>query len=145
MIFLSYLQFLFQSTTHHGVHSPFIFDFIDHCFYNQEWRKKRFIPWNDKQLVKLDRLFKKQIQNYFSKTNPITQNKYDLHFLDWKIKPLPKQPSESSLWVFSNTHTNRSQWHLFSQQAPLRVDFFFWGLVLFKTDQAKESFLLRIL
>lgn len=31
----SYLKFIYYSTNHHGVHSPFIFNLVTKCFYNQ--------------------------------------------------------------------------------------------------------------
>jgi hypothetical protein len=30
----SYLNFLWNSTNQHGVHSPFVFDLVTKCFYN---------------------------------------------------------------------------------------------------------------
>lgn len=33
-IFKSYLKFLWKSTNAHGVHSPFVFDLVRKCFYN---------------------------------------------------------------------------------------------------------------
>jgi predicted O-methyltransferase YrrM len=34
---LSYIKFLFGSTNHHGVHSPFVFDFITKCLYDKSY------------------------------------------------------------------------------------------------------------
>lgn len=33
---LEYIKFLFKSTNQHGVHSPFVFDLITKCFYDQK-------------------------------------------------------------------------------------------------------------
>lgn len=35
MIFNSLLKFLWHSTNHHGVHSPFVFQLVTKCFYNK--------------------------------------------------------------------------------------------------------------
>lgn len=35
-IFKSYLKFLWKSTNAHGVHSPFVFDLVQKCFYDTE-------------------------------------------------------------------------------------------------------------
>lgn len=32
---ISYIRFLFNSTNHHGIHSPFVFDLITKCFYKK--------------------------------------------------------------------------------------------------------------
>ena len=32
----SYLSFLLKSTNEHGVHSPFVFDFVTKCLYNKQ-------------------------------------------------------------------------------------------------------------
>ena len=31
----SYLKYLAKATNRHGVHSPFVYDFLDHCLYNK--------------------------------------------------------------------------------------------------------------
>ncbi len=36
----SYLQFLFKSTNHHGVHSPFVYDLVTKCFYKDSSHNK---------------------------------------------------------------------------------------------------------
>lgn len=33
---LSYIKFLFQATNQHGVHSPFVYDFVTKCLYDKE-------------------------------------------------------------------------------------------------------------
>lgn len=35
-----YIKFLWKSTTNHGVHSPFVYNFITKCFYYKEMRLK---------------------------------------------------------------------------------------------------------
>ena len=32
---IQYLKFLYLSTNQHGVHSPFVFNFITKCFYDK--------------------------------------------------------------------------------------------------------------
>ena len=34
--FVSYLKFLLKSTNEHGVHSPFVFNFVTKCLYSKE-------------------------------------------------------------------------------------------------------------
>lgn len=33
---IQYIKFLIASTNHHGVHSPFVYNLVTKCFYNQE-------------------------------------------------------------------------------------------------------------
>ena len=37
----SYLQFLLKSTNQHGVHSPFVYDFVTKCLYNNQLIPKK--------------------------------------------------------------------------------------------------------
>ena len=41
MSFISYLKFLIKSTNQHGVHSPFIYNFVTRCLYNKQLVKPR--------------------------------------------------------------------------------------------------------
>ncbi len=43
---LSYFQFLFASTNHHGIHSPFVFSLVTECFYNRKL-SSTFSLYND--------------------------------------------------------------------------------------------------
>ena len=36
MQFKSYLKFLLKSTNEHGVHSPFVYNFVTRCLYNKQ-------------------------------------------------------------------------------------------------------------
>lgn len=57
---------------------------------------------------------------------------------------IKSKPDINTIWVFSGVHHNRKKWLHLSQKAPIRIDCFFWGILLFKEDQAQESFSLRI-
>ena len=41
MSIISYLKFLIRSTNQHGVHSPFVYNFITRCLYNKQLVKPR--------------------------------------------------------------------------------------------------------
>ncbi|MFY0604078.1 MAG: class I SAM-dependent methyltransferase [Flavobacteriaceae bacterium] len=48
----TYLQFLLKSTNQHGVHSPFVFNFVTKCLYKKQERKKYSVfVKNKKQLL----------------------------------------------------------------------------------------------
>ena len=35
----SFIKFLFKSNNQHGIHSPFVYDLVTHCFYNTSVKK----------------------------------------------------------------------------------------------------------
>ena len=139
--FFHYFLFCCKATTHHGVHSPFIFQLITNCFFNSEWLKIRRLPITADGFHKMDLLFKKLLKDYFAKNE---KNRFTLTFKNELKIPTAVQPDENSIWVFSGIHTQRKKWLAFSYKENVRLDFFYWGILLFKTDQAKETFLLRI-
>lgn len=56
----SYINFLFRSTNHHGVHSPFVFNLVTNCFYDknkyadyQMLKNIRSKLNNDDQIIKI--------------------------------------------------------------------------------------------
>lgn len=142
--FFKYLLFCRFAKTQHSVHSPFVFSLVCSCFFCSKWKKQRFFPSNRKQFQALDSLFKKKLQNYFATIGP-EETDYELHFMD-DLNQIPRQAlNPKSVWIFSGIDTAREQWKKISFKESVRLDFFFWGILFFKTDQAKESFLLRIL
>jgi hypothetical protein len=141
--FFKYLFFYRQAKTQHGVHSPFVFALVCSCFFCAEWKKQRFFPWNKERFKTLDLLFKKRLQNYFAAA-AFEEVAFELHFIE-DLSKTPKQTINSkSVWVFSGINTTREQWQKINFEESVRLDFFFWGVLFFKADQAKETFLLRI-
>ena len=143
---LRYLWFCRRATNQHGVHSPFVFDFVCSCFYTPYWKSIRFFPWRREQFSKINTLFTHQIRQYFDKQNALTQVNYSLRFIDWSTKQFPTAaPKSNDIWVFSGVHHYRNAWQESATIAPVVLDFYFWGILCFKTDQAQQSFLLRII
>ncbi len=139
--FFQYLIFCLKATTHHGVHSPFVYQLTTNCFYTSEWRKKRTFPLTENGFQKMDMLFKQRLTSYFTKEG---RTQFKLSFQKELQPPPSVQPDENTVWVFSGIHSQREEWLKFSCQENIRLDFFYWGVLFFKTDQAKELFLLRI-
>lgn len=141
---IRYLYFWFYSSNQHGVHSPFVFDLVSHCFFNKDWKKIKFFPFTNDQFKSLDRQFQERLKNYFSHKVSTTQTLYTLKFVtkDTDVKQLSAE--SNCIWVFSGLHSDRSQWVQVSKTATIRIDCFFWGILSFKKDQATESFYLRI-
>ena len=57
---ISYIKFLYRSTNHHGIHSPFVYDLITKCFYDRkeyvhyiELKKIRDELFNNKQIIEI--------------------------------------------------------------------------------------------
>src|SRR5690606_38794502 len=58
MRILPYIKFLFTSTNAHGVHSPFVFDLVQKCFYANEHNPKRQCSKKEQLLYRLAGYFK---------------------------------------------------------------------------------------
>ena len=107
---IRYLYFWFHSSNQHGVHSPFVFDLVSHCFFNKDWKKIKFFPFTNDQYKSLDRQFQERLKNYFSHKVSTTQTLYTLKFVT-KDTDVKKLSAESNcIWVFSGLHSDRSQW-----------------------------------
>lgn len=113
---ISYITFLLKSTNQHGVHSPFVYDFVTKCLYNktnyQEYKKlKKFqkLLLNSKNKIVLKKAnysFKKtkvlyKISDYFNFKNTLVLgsvaglNSYALTIKNKKNKTTVIEESEA--------------------------------------------------
>lgn len=164
MIFqiLAYINYLIRSKNQHGIHSPFVFDFVTKGLYQKQKNQNKinlksanlnFSKSEEKLLHKIFNYFK--IQNEFNKTinstkaldknhkilyvNDLTKNNFDSLGFNPSIEMLIirriHQSKESELkWQEIINFAN----------ATVTVDIFYFGLVFFRKEQRKEHFIIRI-
>jgi len=163
--FFAFLKFFFTATNQHGVHSPFIYNFVAKCLY----KKSKF------KGVKTIRTLLKSIANFKAKKVHITsKNMYaqsqvknifpqiefdnhpcDIMYLDWPNADKFHGLTEDNLFhnntmiLVNNIHLNKENtniWELMkdNEKVTVSVDMFHCGVLFFRKEQAKEHFKIRI-
>jgi len=157
----SYFKFLLKSTNQHGVHSPFVYDFVTKGLYkkvNSNIKLKDF-TFDDEFSKKEEKILKKIIE-YFKPTSiiinlnieEITINKeFNLLFYSYlsknKIKKIVAIYPKSFI-IIKNIHQNKAMqksWVEITQlqEATVTLDLFYFGVIFFRKEQAKEHFVIR--
>ena len=70
----SYLQFLLKSTNQHGVHSPFVYNFVTKCLYNKQLIAKKELKHSSTTLSNLQVRLLLKIIRYFSAYHILTDD-----------------------------------------------------------------------
>ena len=160
--FWKYVTFLFTATNQHGVHSPFVYQFVTKGLY----KKQKTV--NNKMLSVLQKTISyfnisaihiigstevaEKIQQHIpeiviSKKEPVL-----LVFLE-KLTDFPKitalETNNDTIIFVPHLYKKASQlaeWNTLIQNSKLHVsiDLFFCGLLFYRQEQAKEHFRIRI-
>ena len=159
----SYLQFLLKSTSEHGVHSPFVFNYVTKCLYH---KKKYHKDKSVNVLLKSIDYFKFQhaivedleIKNLVKENFPrvqFGQQMLDIFFLE------SLSPSEfntlldegrlhnDSLLIIDNIYGDKKKlekWNYLIAQPEITVsmDLYHCGIFFIRREQVKEHFIIRI-
>ena len=160
--FISRIQFLFTATNQHGVHSPFVYNFVTKGLYikinsyiefnqidipnnltkkQEKILKKTIKYFNPKSILMLDNYKSKALNNDFN----LIYFKY-LNFNDFE-KISKNHPN--SFFVLNNINVNKNSlnnWKkiISSSKAIVTIDLFYFGLVFFRNGQRKEHFKIRV-
>ncbi len=161
--FLKHLKFWFASTNHHGVHSPFIFDYLTKCLYQKRMDGTskvldilmKSIPYFDaKRLMVLgnEGLKDRVIQSFPQIVFDLSP--HDLIYVQHIEKDLNKAFSlknrhNDTMVLINSIHRNREteeKWNqiVLDDRASVTIDFFYCGAVFFRKEQVKEHFKIRI-
>ena len=70
----SYLRFLLKSTNQHGVHSPFVYNFVTKCLYNKQLIPKKELKHSFTTLSNLQMRLLLKIIRYFSAYHILTDD-----------------------------------------------------------------------
>lgn len=160
---ISHLKFLFSATNQHGVHSPFVYNYVTKCLYKKDTLK---LPVILKVLVKSICYFNYNtillLENYKSSEENIIQhcpnvsivknnadlvigNVSDLQSSHLKVNEL----SNNCMLLLDGIHEkplNNKSWELIKELEHVRVtiDLFYCGVIFFRKEQVKEHFKIRI-
>ena len=163
--FLSYLRFWLSATNQHGVHSPFIYNFVTKCL-NKKYGVKG--SKSDRVLLKCIAYFNAQnidiapnliqLRNRIKYSYPaiaLNEQPADIIYMGSPDSDLFHRILKEGLYhndamVFiRNIHRNKAStqnWESFkgNDKVTVSVDLFFCGVLFFRKEQAKEHFKIRI-
>lgn len=171
---ISYARFLSKSTNHHGVHSPFIYDFVTTVFYNKKKKKNQkysgkvafferlFEHLNIQSMATLgtlNREMKQLIEAQNIKYLPladIKNNTIDCLYITKKTN-INNISTESvfnalhnnSIVIFEKAYHDKKRtldWEKLTKhkQATAVIDGFFYGFIFLRKEQKKQTFTIRM-
>tara|TARA_B110000503_G_C7122306_1_gene403058 strand:+ start:1007 stop:1501 length:495 start_codon:yes stop_codon:yes gene_type:complete len=158
---ISYLTFLLKSSNQHGVHSPFVYHFITKGLYKKGMKVTVFNEYPE--LIKLSNKEQKmlsKIVNYFNidkiqfnQTALSTNlNKDCNHLLYSNIEYFNVLDlsvlNSNQFVVLHRIHQHKNsqlKWQeiIKNKEATVTIDLFYYGLIFFRKEQAKEHFNIR--
>ncbi|HDZ05522.1 hypothetical protein LCGC14_0067740 [marine sediment metagenome] len=161
--FLSFIKFIFTATNQHGVHSPFVYDYVTKCLYSKEKLK---LPITSKVLIKSLHYFNsktvhilgdnKVLEATIKKhctTVSITETNADVligsisYFKNNDI--IINSLSDCVMLLLNGIHKNQTSiesWNRLKRESPVcvTIDLFYCGIIFFRKEQVKEHFKIRI-
>ncbi len=161
-----YLKFLFTSNNQHGVHSPFVYNFITRSLYSKpRYRSNKVLDvllksiiYFDAKVIQLpneDNVLKDLIRENSLKT--VFQGKsYDFVYLEHpdevylqEYNPSGNMVHNDSMLLINSIHKNKkteTHWENIKkwEHVTVTLDFFYCGAVFFRKEQAKEHFKIRL-
>lgn len=158
---LSYLKFLLKSTNEHGVHSPFIFDYLTKCLYKkpkQSKDKAEDILFKSILYFNFNRItiqgnpnLEEKLKNEFDHLE-LGRNPIDILYCDNlnvngvldRIKN--NQFHNDSMIIVDHLNSSRGAWESMvkSKEITVSIDGYTIGLFFLRKEQVKEHFIIRI-
>ncbi|MDC6367482.1 MULTISPECIES: hypothetical protein [Flavobacteriaceae] len=160
----SYFKFLLKSTNAHGVHSPFVFNYVTQCLYS---KKKLNQNKSINVLLKSIRYF--NAKNAWVEGNPTVKQSVQAYnpSLDWNTSPFDVLYFETlhkaefitllskgkihndSLIFISKVHENTLKHEIWKElialeEVTVSIDMFHLGVLSIRKEQAKQHFTIRI-
>ncbi|WP_420602381.1 hypothetical protein [Flagellimonas sp.] len=160
----SYIKFLLKSTNQHGVHSPFVFNYVTKCLYSKQ--KKHFnksinvllksIDYFNFDHIKalgnpsLDGAIKKVLQNQNQAKDSIDVlyiEKLDTVMIEQIL--LHENLHNDSMILIDSIYQNQKKhqaWKklIASPKITVSLDLFHCGVLFIRKEQEKEHFTIRI-
>ena len=152
---ISYFKFLYHSTNQHGVHSPFVYQFVTKGLY-QKTKTATLIDDNNslKSLSKKEKKILSKIITYFnvdtiSFDSIVSENNNALIFIQQLNHKTFFKPKSNYFVVIKDIHQNKINflnWQklIKNSEATVTIDLFYFGLIFFRKEQAKEHFIIRV-
>lgn len=157
---IKHIKFLLSSSNQHGVHSPFVFEYLTKCLYRKKvysesktldvlLKSISHFEYNAVQVIgnaKVKDLVKEEFD-----TIKFNQQLNDLIFFDEVVPNLLSEVKihNGLMVLINNIHRNRNTTELWNrivkdEKSIVTIDFFHCGAVFFRQEQVKEHFKIRI-
>ena len=158
---ISYLLFLLKSTNQHGVHSPFVFSFVTKGLYIKKYKCFSFRNYHQlKNVSKKKKKFFSKILYYFkiesieldflNFKNNKNNNFKALYISDLKdllelnLAPLTSKHFILVDGIYADKKANTAWKNIINNEnVTVSIDLFYFGLLFFRKEQAKEHFTIR--
>lgn len=158
---LSYLKFLLKSTNEHGVHSPFIFDYLTKCLYKKPKQSKdkaedilfkSILYFNFNRITilgnpTLEEKLKNEFDHLVFGRNPIDILYCDELNVNGVLDRIKNnQLHNDSLIIVNHLNTSGDSWAtlLKSEEITASMDCYSVGMLFLRKEQVKEHFIIRI-
>ncbi len=152
---ISYFKFLYYSTNQHGVHSPFVYQFVTKGLYKKMETTTLIDNYNSlKSLSKKEQKILSKIITYFnvdtiSFDSIASKNNNNLLFIQQLNHKTFIKPKSNYCVVIKDIHQSKvtfSNWQklIKNPKATVTIDLFYFGLLFFRKEQAKEHFIIRV-
>ena len=169
MSFISYLKFLIKSTNQHGVHSPFIYNFVTRCLYNKQLVKPREFAnypamMSRKQFISLLKIIRYlEVKAIFTDEKELSINEncslvnqlqtattYDLIFINYPKENLDfylNYMHNDSIFIINNIHRKENEplWRklIENEKVTACINVYYQGYIFIRREQPKEVFYIR--
>ncbi len=156
MQFLKYFIFLLTATNQHGVHSPFVFNYVTKCIYN---KSKFSVKKSLNLLLKTLNYFNVSTVNCNTDKTEITNTiKHNfpnieinntssefIYFDSLKSFKLSKYTNDSIVFI-NNISNSNNDWKniIKDEKITVSINLFYCGILFFRKEQVKQDFKIRI-
>ncbi|MBT8299586.1 MAG: hypothetical protein KJO52_14745 [Maribacter sp.] len=162
--FVAYIKFNFTATNQHGVHSPFIYNFVTKCLYSKGYEGPKtavvllkcikYFQTKSLHDASRDMYVQKQVKKNFPKIK-LNKHPCDCIFLDCQNTEVFDGVLKDNLFhnntvmLVNNIHHNRENMKIWrtmkeNDKVTVSVDMFYCGALFFRKEQVKEHFKIRI-
>ncbi|MEP0213393.1 MAG: hypothetical protein ABJD66_09285 [Cellulophaga sp.] len=154
--FIAHLHFLLKATNQHGVHSPFIYNYVTKCLYNKEKthpNKSYNVVLKSIAYFKIKTAF---VASEKLKKNITTNLNYTKTSVDFGYLNYPDLDKFTAINYHNNTMVfvdniysskqTKETWEQIKllKNVTVTVDVFYGAAVFFRKEQAKEHFKIRL-
>ncbi|MEB8329645.1 hypothetical protein OO009_09775 [Flavobacteriaceae bacterium KMM 6897] len=164
--FLSYLNFLWHSKNEHGVHSPFIFNFVTRCLYGKKnydgnktqnvvFKSLAYFQCHNITIVPTDPSLESQVKNLFPAISLESSSAELIFIADCNEELLLNYIynnngiGNNSMVILGNIYQSKESAILWkklkeSNKVTVTVDMYYCAAIFFRKEQVAQHFKIRI-